>query len=389
MKKALTTIICVLAMLCFGFVAVGMQITAPVTSARTYKEEFVHVHEYDEETGFCICGKEKPVEEPDEEVTEQEEGEGAPVALSEEVTDENTETDNTEEEVPAESVKEIALTAYEDVTNEGLTVEFEDGIYVVKGEVPATEGAEKYGCGAEREDGVITNKVFVLKLTTAKLDAEVEGTIAGEATTNKFTAENFDGEDFIYLILDGRTYEYVITYGDNVWTVHVNANKPVVEEPVHEHVFVEKRVEATCTEDAYTYTECECGEKTEAVVEEGTALGHRFYDAEGKCLDCGELDADEEHWIVEEMPFNRYILKLVGLEDKEAMAEGAFWYNFTEIAAIGLFAVMAFMLGLVLAHKFVKKDKTPRAPKQKKVKVKKAKQSAAEMTTTNGPRVKW
>ncbi|MCM1323037.1 MAG: hypothetical protein NC218_02525 [Acetobacter sp.] len=363
MKKALTTIVCVLAMLCFGFVAVGMQITTPLETARTYKEEYVTFVEDIDTTQPDVDTDDKGEEsEPTEEEV------AVPEAQNDDVDGTDTNGDSNtgdESETTEEPVKVLDIVVYEDgdvvVKQDNLAIELVDDVYVITGEVVEIENAERYNIGIEKED--VTTKVFVLKLTTAKLGADEEGnavvgTIKGEATTNEFTADNFDGEDFIYLLLDGRTYEYVITYGDSTWTVRLMANAPVVEEPP---------------------------------VEENPVECEHSYNAEGVCGYCQEVDADDEHWNIEKTPFNRYLLNLVKLGDKEAMADGAFWYVFTEVAAIVLFAVAAFMLGLTITHKFGKKDRTPKAPKVKKQKkVKKVKEAAqTTTTTTNGPRVRW
>ena len=163
------------------------------------------------------------------------------------------------------------------------------------------------------------------------------------------------------------------------------AAKPVEDEPTeHEHSYTEVEAkEPTCTEAGYNaYQVCECGDKQG--YEELPALGHEAGE-DGYCIRCGYKD------VAYTLPAT--VLGIIGL--------GNFYTAhkiYADVLFMTLFALFAFLTGLVLGHKFKKKDKAPKAPKQKKVKntrkhekrVEKAAAPAeAPQQAPRGPRVRF
>ena len=147
--------------------------------------------------------------------------------------------------------------------------------------------------------------------------------------------------------------------------------------------FTDEAKEPTCTEAGYNaYQVCECGDKQG--YEELPALGHEAGE-DGYCIRCGYKD------VAYTLPAT--VLGIIGL--------GNFYTAhkiYADVLFMTLFALFAFLTGLVLGHKFKKKDKAPKAPKQKKVKntrkhekrVEKAAAPAeAPQQAPRGPRVRF
>ena len=254
MKKALSTMICTLVMLCFGFVAVALQIDVPVVTARTYKTTVavpdtattVPDNDFDLEA-YLIC--------------------------------ENTDEDHTH------------------------NADCYDLTTAIPSDAPTVEYPEYTGDIDTQNDGIAVEETENTSDDDSNSEAAVvpvdpnpdEGKGEEITTTDPETPSTGD--------------EGEVKGDDNITTDPVDS---------HEHNYVEVKVDATCTEDAYTYTKCDvdgCDYATEPEVIEGTA-GHIEYDVNGKCIVCGAEDTNEDNWNIETTPFNEYILGLVKLDDK-------------------------------------------------------------------------
>lgn len=101
-------------------------------------------------------------------------------------------------------------------TNPDLTIINNNNTYRVIGEVSRYTGdLSVWGFDPP------TDYVFVLKLTVDNADANATVKLTGEHHTKTITKSDFDGADFVYLVLDG-----------NMKTYTVEAKASVDEEPV-------------------------------------------------------------------------------------------------------------------------------------------------------------